>query len=129
MSKDEVKKKWVEALRSGRYEQCSGFLKVKSRGRLLHCCLGVLCEVAEATWDELEDGCYKYPRTSTGRELAGRELGGRALLSVDGRALVGMSSSQASVLMEMNDVGTPFSEIADWVEANLGDAAAEREER
>ena len=48
---------WAEALRSGEYEQGDGFLKyVKVLGvdkddpskdfHVMHCCLGVLCEVA-----------------------------------------------------------------------------------
>lgn len=39
--KKKVKKAWVEALRSGKYEQGKGMLN--SAG---YCCLGVLCEVA-----------------------------------------------------------------------------------
>ncbi len=40
----EVKAKWLEALRSGRYTQCNGRLHKNGVG---HCCLGVLCEVME----------------------------------------------------------------------------------
>jgi hypothetical protein len=38
----EVQKKWVDALRSGKFEQGQGFLH-KSDGKM--CCLGVACEV------------------------------------------------------------------------------------
>jgi hypothetical protein len=38
----EVKEKWVKALRSGYYEQCKEFLSIDNR----FCCLGVLCEIA-----------------------------------------------------------------------------------
>ena len=37
----EVKKLWVEALRSGEYEQCHYSLKSGNR----FCCLGVLCDL------------------------------------------------------------------------------------
>ena len=37
----EVKQKWIDALRSGKYEQCSG----KLRGANGYCCLGVLCDL------------------------------------------------------------------------------------
>lgn len=35
------KKKWVEALRSGKYKQGQGYLYNEG----LHCCLGVACEI------------------------------------------------------------------------------------
>lgn len=45
--KEDVKKLWVEALRSGEYSQGYGQLKlVGPEGSVKHCCLGVLCEVA-----------------------------------------------------------------------------------
>ena len=39
----ELKTKWIEALRSGKYEQGKHYLKVNGK----FCCLGVLCEVME----------------------------------------------------------------------------------
>ena len=39
------KKKWVKALRSGKYEQCTGRLHLKGDG---YCCLGVLCDIVGA---------------------------------------------------------------------------------
>jgi hypothetical protein len=41
MTKTEVKEKWVEALRSGKYEQGTGYLCRDGQ----YCCLGVLCDV------------------------------------------------------------------------------------
>lgn len=41
----EFKTKWVKALRSGEFEQCTGSLKKDDR----HCCLGVACVVLG--WD------------------------------------------------------------------------------
>jgi len=42
----EVMKKWVKALRSGKFKQGQGTLKqFNSRGVAQHCCLGVLCEL------------------------------------------------------------------------------------
>jgi hypothetical protein len=40
----EVKTKWVAALRSGEFEQNKGALTNADRTK--HCCLGVLCEIA-----------------------------------------------------------------------------------
>lgn len=45
MRKD-VMKKWVKALRSGKFKQGQGTLKqYNSKGQPEHCCLGVLCEL------------------------------------------------------------------------------------
>lgn len=44
--KQEIKASWLEALRSGRFEQTDGALSKVRDGRLKHCCLGVLCELA-----------------------------------------------------------------------------------
>lgn len=44
----DVKVKWIEALRSGEYEQAVGtltYIKPDDSG-FKHCCLGVLCELA-----------------------------------------------------------------------------------
>ena len=44
---EDVKKKWVEALRSGKYVQGKGALRCEeSQEGPKHCCLGVLCELA-----------------------------------------------------------------------------------
>ena len=43
----EFKAKWVEALRSGKYTQGTSLLKQYSnKDQVVHCCLGVACEVA-----------------------------------------------------------------------------------
>ena len=42
MTKQEVRKKWVEALRSGEYKQGRGALNKDNK----FCCLGVLCDLA-----------------------------------------------------------------------------------
>lgn len=41
----EVKRKWVEALRSGKYEQGVFNLKSKIKSKTQYCCLGVLCDI------------------------------------------------------------------------------------
>ena len=37
----EIKAKWVQALKSGKYNQADGFLRVDDN----YCCLGVLCDI------------------------------------------------------------------------------------
>lgn len=47
MMNPEVKTQWIEALESGEYKQCKGYLTVvASDGSESHCCLGVLTELA-----------------------------------------------------------------------------------
>lgn len=41
----EIKDKWLDALKSGRYTQGTGRLRRIDNGRLTYCCLGVLGEV------------------------------------------------------------------------------------
>ena len=49
--KKEVMKKWVKALRSGKYKRGSGWLKQDTPTGVRHCCLGVLCEITPGvTW-------------------------------------------------------------------------------
>jgi hypothetical protein len=44
--KKDVAKKWVKALRSGKYKQGETYLKqFNDNGQAKHCCLGVLCEL------------------------------------------------------------------------------------
>ena len=43
--KKEIAKKWVKALRSGKYKQGKRALKVETKNNVRHCCLGVLCEL------------------------------------------------------------------------------------
>jgi len=52
----EIKKKWLEALKSGRYKRVKGQLKHREGETVKHCCLGVLCELhhemtGEGNWD------------------------------------------------------------------------------
>ncbi len=51
----EVKAKWVEGLKSGKFPQAGGALKTEEG----FCCLGVLCEVTGlGTWGEKEEYLY-----------------------------------------------------------------------
>lgn len=57
-----VKKLWVDALRSGEYEQCSGVLaNLDDPDKPAYCCLGVLCEVA------IKDGLYVETKDESNR--------------------------------------------------------------
>lgn len=105
MFNPEIKAKWVAALRSGEYPQCTGALTNGIGG---YCCLGVLREI-------------EPKRAIQGAEKAGEAgllsndswtcLGGRTYVnSVFGDPLV------QTTLSDMNDCCHSFDEIADFIE-------------
>lgn len=89
----ELKAKWVEALRSGEYEQCRGRL-TDGKG---FCCFGVLVKLQNGNLsDEMQyDDLAK--QISRGEKYYEQKIR----------------------LVKMNDDGASFSEIADYIEANL----------
>lgn len=107
---EEFKRKWVEALRSGKYKQGRGQLKDTQDQ---YCCLGVACIIVGYTKDQL-DKCY-IPKDFV---LIPDKLRGASY-----------DSSTVKVLSNMNDGQDPntgkevpiksFSEIAYYIEQNL----------
>lgn len=98
INKRENIRKWVKALRSGKYQQI--------RGRLYdgtgYCCLGVACDVLGLK-----------PKMGT----CGYEFAGRSGILEDGpRRALGLRDTMGefdeSALTEMNDDGKDFREIA-----------------
>lgn len=94
---NEIKEKWVKALRSGQYEQGQHYLKSGDK----FCCLGVLCDLAakegicEQVMDRFDDhdtllplSVQKWAGLAANPHMGGRYLSG------------------------MNDSGTPFKYIA-----------------
>jgi hypothetical protein len=102
----QIKTKWVEALRSGEYEQATGRLKDGNE----FCCLGVLCTVMGAQWRDM--GPYL-----DGFSL--RDENDDELLSLRTLDSVGFGESTQGTLVKMNDDGISFPEIADYIEKHL----------
>lgn len=104
-----LKAKWVEALRSGKYLQAEGVLRDTRGDTPKFCCLGVLCDVMGATWD-------------TGTPVLGDAIlqdRDEELLARETLKAVGFDAIVEGELSTMNDSGSPFSDIADHIEANL----------
>lgn len=101
--KPEIKAKWLEALRSGKYSQTTEMLR-NSHG---FCCLGVLCDVANGdAWEDFE---WKYGEIVCDTELP-------EPFAKD----VGLKGHEEAALVKLNDdQHASFSEIADYIEANL----------
>ena len=106
--KTKYKRKWIKALRSGKYEQTPDYLRYQSR----YCCLGVLCDLVKeelgTDWDSREEflGCVEeLPREVV--ELTGLpdRVGSYQDLENTTRSLA-----------EDNDLGKTFKQIANIIE-------------
>ena len=102
-----VKKRWVDALRSGKYLQGQSELNYTDEdGDARYCCLGVLRHVIDP-----ED--YRFSEETPG--------GDNTYLSADQLAEYGLRNEEQNILAEMNDSGdADFNVIADYIEKNIG---------
>lgn len=106
-------KAWVAALRSGKYEQGRGYLKVGN----LFCCLGVACDIAVKNGVDIEvtdtsyDGETKVMPEVVTAWLGLRNEEGYYETRNDYNLLVGKR------LTIDNDDGKTFEEIADIIES------------
>lgn len=117
MDKD-LKQKWLEALRSGKYKQGTGFLRRGQGGSDKFCCLGVLCDIVRPEdWLPKTDFdgvvCYKTA-TNLGTMYMPPQSVGKLL---GDKLFNGVNATQT--LASKNDDGESFEEIAKWIEENL----------
>jgi hypothetical protein len=112
--KSELKRKWVEALRSGKYEQ--GRLQLRTHDNKF-CCLGVLCDIVDSSkWkpadvdDEYYNG-YFYDGIREGSPLTYRILPDSLLEQVGCR--------MEAYLSNANDNHDTFEQIADYIEREV----------
>lgn len=106
----DIRKKWVEALRSGKYTQADGALCKIQGDKCTHCCLGVLldiCDVKKSNDSCLDRYTYYYGNSRSWYRLP-----------TDFRIHVGLNEIDASHLAALNDDGIPFTVIADHIEHN-----------
>lgn len=112
-------RRWVDALRSGKYKQARGRLKTDDG----YCCLGVLCDVSgSGTWarpkyDKRRSAAHYYVTGDTTRFCA---------LPPSVADVVKLSantdgSDEEFEYVRMNDAGATFAEIADAIEKNHPD--------
>lgn len=120
---NENAKKWVAALRSGKYKQAKNILAKIKGPHVSHCCLGVACELYIAEGhplkvevDKHRDGygpCKVYggyadtPPTEVIKWLGLREDNGAFKFRVMGE----------ESLAELNDAGKRFTTIANVIES------------
>ena len=108
----QIKQKWLNALRSGEYQQGQYCLRKEDK----FCCLGVLCDLYgkenNMEWEINEDsGKYMFQNKGAERlplfvvEWAGVESYNPEICEIS--------------LSELNDTGSTFNEIADLIETHL----------
>lgn len=110
----ELKAKWVEALRSGRYSQDTGTL----RSGYGFCCIGVLLDVSGfGEWDD--SACVYTDRYGERHDCIGEMV-------TPVRLEIGLTDIEQTKLINMNDGHAAtderqhnFDEIADYIEATL----------
>lgn len=97
-SKEELLRRWVEALRSGEYTQTTGRLRDMDG----HCCLGVLCDVS---------GRGRWEGESYVTDIAAY------LIPYDVADAAGIDADRQDDLARFNDSGgLTFAQIADEIE-------------
>lgn len=108
----DVKALWVEALRSGKYQQGTDYLH---RLDDTYCCLGVLCDLA-VQYGQVDEPvqygeiAYKY----------GSDQFGNSILPEEVQKWAGLPSADPHVdescLSALNDDGKSFNEIANLIQ-------------
>lgn len=105
----EIKRQWLEALRSGEYKQGRRYLRREFKGDSLYCCIGVLCELHSkptGSWKNPDGMIYHY-----------RGWGSHLPIFMNDWA--GIENETEAILTKANDNGADFPTIANWIEANL----------
>jgi hypothetical protein len=125
LMKEEIKKRWVQALCSGKYKRGEGSLYNFDTGA--HCALGVLCELA------VEDGVTeRRDSPHGGPSFYGKDRNGSdSILPREVMEWAGVDSPSPTVsyadesngetnfwtVSEMNDMGASFEYIAEKIES------------
>ena len=130
MKKSDVKK-WVEALRSGDYQQAKGILCKEDEisGDFYYCCLGVACDIfVEGDWVQHEGwdvwGIDPYeefviPSHVDKKGWGHTETTTFTFPSLETLKKMGLDVAYAQELAELNDHGWSFKKIANKIEKDL----------
>lgn len=101
----ELKQRWLDALRSGKYMQGQRFLRQHDK----YCCMGVLCDIAKIGWTKHKNSIGTvYQCADDSKNVMYPPM------------TLGLSNLQMMDLAHLNDIyHKSFTEIADWIEANI----------
>jgi hypothetical protein len=114
--KPKLKQKWIDALRSGKYQQGNYALR-NNQGQ--YCCLGVLADVCGVEWSNERIGGVESNYWHPTGEVHKRGVDAyysTSGLSLKFRELVGLPVEEHDKLITMNDSGTSFEQIADYIQ-------------
>jgi hypothetical protein len=130
-----IAKKWVKALRSGKYKQGQGYLKITDHeGDSCHCCLGVLCElyneeqkrhkkkqmkVHEVRWEGVSAIRFGQGNTERGVTVLPKNVQDWAGLKTQEGSFNDNVYTYYEDLTVLNDGGNDFYRIADAIEDNV----------
>jgi hypothetical protein len=107
----EQKEQWIEALRSGEYQQGQKFLHANDR----YCCLGVLCDLFQKAHPEKDH----HWGNRTGDIFHFHEELNYPPMEV--RLWAGLDDTTMEKLVQQNDtLGYTFGQIAAWIEMATG---------
>ncbi len=98
-----IKRKWIEALRSGEYKQCHEQLRTIDNK---FCCLGVLCNLHAQEHPS-------FAKRQKDPQIYDKSLG---FPSARVREWAGLALGVSEVLAKKNDSGTSFRKLADYIE-------------
>lgn len=131
LMKEEIKKRWVEALRSGEFKQGTGALYNPDTGE--HCVLGILCELA------VQDGVVQRHDHEHGGPSVYGNLGGDdsdVVVPPEVIEWAGLDSciplveyfdeeygNTYEAVAEMNDRGLSFKYIAELIEEDINEGS------
>ena len=117
----EVRDKWVDNLRSGRFKKTMGNLcdvdpDLNPRG---YCCLGVLLETLEESFPTLED--FSFCASGSQKYFYQEDFKSSIYIPA---GFSGLDGNKITELTHMNDGYKEtrrhsFVEIADWIETNI----------
>lgn len=120
--------KWVPALRSGNYLQ--GKCRLRTANNQF-CCLGVACDLLASDglgwWEMLDDGQYSftYVNGDANGVVLPRSVADAFGMTDDGLGIVPNPNEETNepwLLMNANDYGVPFHEIADHLETHANES-------
>ena len=119
----EIKKRWIETLRSGTYLQGVGKLRQESEGKKYYCCLGVLTDICDV--ENKEKLLYEFNYLPSELYDMVYEDYNPSINENYNPSLISFNENWRNprvgeyTLAELNDDGKSFSEIADLIEEYL----------
>jgi hypothetical protein len=114
----EIAARWTAELRSGNYHQGTGRLRYDGK----YCCLGVLCDMyAKETDQGYWDAHNRFQtQANTDGNYLPEEVQKWAGMKNNSGEFTKLGKTISDSLSDMNDEGAEFLEIADVIDANVG---------